>query len=375
MRVDLESAAIGEIAAEHYEQQRLEGLIDNIDAVRIYKHIIGKVVGQDILAALIANKVSDSLLLEKKGKPRCSLFLSGAAGLGKTYMGEVTAEAAYPGVPEPSRIIALGEASSASALAMKIRGSGSMWTGGRKEGDLIGYLKANAATGGVIIFDEIDKALRDFPDQQNLFLELLDRGRVSHEDGDIHYLDKFMVFFAANAAADEFTDKAKELYPKHSVEIDTERQRPVLVPRNREISKPFEQLLLDEGILKEPFTRRLDLIAGMLRPSGDESIRLAQVILSKTLRSHFTSMDEFYDPNLESLVGKKVVPWLTSRINDENIGTSRAEREYLGLVEEQLADILRARITRGLARKFPPRLRWDEANECPLLADAEAPYD
>ena len=375
MNVDLDSPVIGDIAAEHYEQQRLEGLIQNIDAVRLYKHITAEVVGQDILAALIANKVSDSLLLEKKGKPRCSVFLSGSAGLGKTYMGEVTARAAYPGVPEPFRIIALGEPSSPQELAMKIRGSAEKWTGGRKEGDLIDYLKVNATTGGIIIFDEIDKALQQFPDQQNLFLQLLDKGNVTHEDGDPHSLEKFMVFFAANAAADDFTKKASELYAEHSVEIDTERQRPVLVPRNSEISKPFEQLLLDEGIFKEPFTRRLDLIAGMLRPTGSESVRLAQVILKKTLRSHFTSLDEFNDPDLKSIAGEKVMPWLLTRINDEKIGTSRAEREFLGLVEEQLADILRARISRGLARKFRPRLHWDEANECPLLADAEAPYD
>lgn len=369
-----EEAEQRERLSRRFQERRLAELVRQIDAVQIYERITEQVIGQDVLAALIANKVSDSLLLEKTGKPRCSVFLSGEAGLGKTFMAEIAAKEAYPDVSEPYRIIPLGGVTTKEELGAKLRGVGSRFHGGPLDGELIEYLKRNQSTGGVVIFDEIDKPLGDHPDQQNLFLQMLDKGTVEHADGgEPHSLEKFVLFFTANASDAEFTQKAREVYAKHSVEIDQARQRPVLVPRNSEISKPFEQILTRGETFKEPFTRRLDLIAGVERPSKDDEtfgLRLAEVILKKTYGKHFKNFDGF-----EELEDDEVMLWLTEQVIDPEKGPSRAEREFLTLFEEQLADILRARINHGLERKFSPRLDWDAENKSPLLVDKAAPYE
>lgn len=150
----------------------------------------GKIIGQEESVKTIVDAVLRAELgLEGLNKPKSGMLLLGPTGVGKTEIVLSLAEFLYK---DSSRVKRFDMAEYQRQESLNwLLGSGKEEQG--LLGDAIDDL--NVKGGGVLLFDEIEKAHRSL---STIFLSALDAGRISMSNGKTKDLRQFYIFFTSN---------------------------------------------------------------------------------------------------------------------------------------------------------------------------------
>ena len=185
------------------------------------------VIGQDsAIDKVVATVVRQRQKLGTAERNLGTFLFLGPTGVGKTELAKQTAKHLYGG-QKSLLILDMAEYNDPGATS-KLIGAAPGFVGSEKEGALVQWLQ-NHPTGGVLLFDEIEKAHREI---QNLLLGLLDNGRVRSARGKVMDCRHCVVVMTSNAITTEdlakgplgFGEAAREIDPAELLTKDFPRE-------------------------------------------------------------------------------------------------------------------------------------------------------
>lgn len=182
------------ISAQKLNQNEREKLI-NLD-----KSLSGRVFGQDHAVAKLADAVRVARMgLKDPHKPQASFMLLGPSGVGKTEMAKALAAAMHDDERALLRFD-MSEYMEKHAVA-KLIGAPPGYEGYEAGGILTNAIRRNPYV--IILFDEIEKA---HPDVFNVFLQVLDDGRLTDNRGLTVSFSEAIIIMTTNIGQRNFLD-------------------------------------------------------------------------------------------------------------------------------------------------------------------------
>jgi len=155
-----------------------------------------RVVGQDHAIKTILDAIYESRSgLNKKGQPIASIFLSGPTGTGKTELTKAIAEFLFQDETAIIRFDMSEYMESHSVATMTGAPAGYI---GYEEGGLL-VNKIRQKPYSIVLFDEIEKA---HPDVFNIFLQLMDEGKIHDKLNRIGDFSNALIIFTSNVGSD-----------------------------------------------------------------------------------------------------------------------------------------------------------------------------
>lgn len=191
---------IGE-AIRRYKLGIMENLWAKLDRGRIRnaeKYLSESVMGQDKAVRHVANilkrsvyNLSGSQFSRYNQRPQSVLFFAGATGVGKTELAKAITELIFG---SPTNYIRFDMSEFGHEHAdQRLIGSPSGCVGYDVGGELTNAVKQNPFS--VILFDEIEKA---HPKILDMFLQILDDGRLTSGRGETVYFSESLIIFTSN---------------------------------------------------------------------------------------------------------------------------------------------------------------------------------
>ena len=239
---------IEEITAE--ERNRLEGLEQKFrDVIIGQDHAVSKVVA--------AAKKSRAGLADPNRPDAVMLFL-GPTGVGKTQMAKTLADLVF-GSPAHLTVFDMSEYGEPHTVSRLI-GAPPGYQGHDEEGLLTAAVRARPFS--VLLFDEIEKAHRKVFD---VFLPLLDEGRIKDNMGrDVNFRN-CMILFTSNIGADVLREEGTETDLQRLMDALHRRFRPEFINRIDEIV-PFYPLLFED--IRTILAHLIEDLSGRLKAKG-----------------------------------------------------------------------------------------------------------
>jgi ATP-dependent Clp protease ATP-binding subunit ClpB len=158
------------------------------------------VFGQDTGVEKIANAIKVSRVGRRnKAKPQAAFMLAGPSGVGKTEIAKQVARLLL-GDPKALLRFDMSEYMERHAMARLI-GAPPGYEGFEAGGILTNAMRVNRNR--VILFDEIEKA---HPDVFNLFLQILDDGRLTDNIGRVAEFSDAIIIMTTNTGQEQFLD-------------------------------------------------------------------------------------------------------------------------------------------------------------------------
>lgn len=221
-----------------------------------------RVVGQDHAVKAICEAILESRSgLSRPGQPIGSFFLLGPTGTGKTELAKSLAEFLFN--DENSLIrFDMSEFKEEHSAAL-LYGAPPGYVGYEEGGMLVNKIRQQPYA--VVLFDEIEKA---HPSVFDLFLQILDEGKLHDRLGKEGDFSNSVILFTSNIGSDFVVDSfAKEVIPKSSdlMEIMTKYFRPEFLARLTEIV-PFSPIT--EKVVLNIFNIQLKSLLKSLERQG-----------------------------------------------------------------------------------------------------------
>jgi len=153
------------------------------------------IIGQKKAVKIINNHLLLSLLCARQeNKPITSMVFTGPTGVGKTEMAKQISENIFKKKPFTVDFANFHDKFMLSSLI----GSPDGYIGSNKEPEFLKYIRENSETGGVLLFEEIDKA---DPDCLNFFMRILDEGEVIDSHNKPYSVKNFVILATTNMSA------------------------------------------------------------------------------------------------------------------------------------------------------------------------------
>lgn len=201
------------IVENEWEKVSKEKLIDseNILSKRVMGQMaaIGKT--SDILKRAYFN-LSGSQYSKNSNRPKGVMFFAGPTGVGKTELAKAITELVFGSENNYIRFD-MSEFSQENAN-QRLVGAPPGYVGYETGGELTNAVKENPFT--VILFDEIEKA---HPKIMDIFLQILDDGRLTSGRGETVYLSETIIIFTSNLGVYGITDDNQRVVNTH-IEMD-----------------------------------------------------------------------------------------------------------------------------------------------------------
>jgi ATP-dependent Clp protease ATP-binding subunit ClpA len=261
------------IMENEWEKVSKEKLInsENILAKRVMGQIsaIGK--ASDILKRAYFN-LSGSQYSKNSNRPKGVMFFAGPTGVGKTELAKAITELVFGSENNYIRFD-MSEFSQENAN-QRLVGAPPGYVGYETGGELTNAVKENPFT--VILFDEIEKA---HPKIMDIFLQILDDGRLTSGRGETVYLSETIIIFTSNLGVYGITDDNQRVV-NASIDMDYQTiqqailssitdyfkfklQRPEILNRIGENVVVFDYIREDIG--KNIFLKMLDSVLSNLK--------------------------------------------------------------------------------------------------------------
>ncbi|HMT28744.1 MAG TPA: ATP-dependent Clp protease ATP-binding subunit [Bacteroidia bacterium] len=221
-----------------------------------------RVVGQDHAVKAICEAILESRSgLSRPGQPIGSFFLLGPTGTGKTELAKSLAEFLFN--DEASLIrFDMSEFKEEHSAAL-LYGAPPGYVGYEEGGMLVNKIRQQPYA--VVLFDEIEKA---HPSVFDLFLQILDEGKLHDRLGKEGDFSNSVILFTSNIGSDFVVDSfGKDIIPKSNdlMEIMTKYFRPEFLARLTEII-PFSPIT--EKIVLNIFNIQLKSLLKSLERQG-----------------------------------------------------------------------------------------------------------
>lgn len=204
-----------------------------------------KVIGQDDAVAKVAAAVKRARTgLADPNRPDAVMLFLGPTGVGKTELAKQLAKQVFGSASHLIRFD-MSEYTEEHSVA-KLIGAPPGYVGYGEEGRLTGAVKD--APFSVLLFDEIEKA---HPRVFDLFLPILDEGRLKDSDGRLVDFRHCMIIFTSNAGAEVIARAGAGVGENEVLQALQQHFRPEFINRIDEIV-PFYPLLFEDvrAILK-----------------------------------------------------------------------------------------------------------------------------
>jgi len=203
--------------------------------------LMSRVIGQDHGVKIIADAIIESRSgLKKAGQPIGSFFFLGPTGTGKTELAKALAEFMF--ADERSLIrFDMSEFKEEHSAAL-LYGAPPGYVGYKEGGLLVNKIRQQPYA--IVLFDEIEKA---HPSVFDLFLQILDEGKLHDRLGKEGDFTNAVILFTSNIGSNHIIDEfGKGNIPKSSelLEIMTDFFRPEFLARLTEII-PFRPISED----------------------------------------------------------------------------------------------------------------------------------
>ena len=249
------------------------------------KNAINKV--SDILKRAYFN-LSGSQYSKNSNKPKGIMFFAGPTGVGKTELAKSVTELVFGSENNYIRFD-MSEFSQENGN-QRLVGAPPGYVGYETGGELTNAIKENPFT--VILFDEIEKA---HPKIMDIFLQILDDGRLTSGRGETVYLSETIIIFTSNLGVYELTEDNKKI---ENINIDMEYsaihdsilssindyfkyklQRPEILNRIGENIVVFDYIRKDIG--KDIFSKMLKSIVYNLNKNHKIEIEFEENVLDE----------------------------------------------------------------------------------------------
>lgn len=233
---------------------------ENIDMLKsqFTKKLIGQKQNVD---KLISTLITVKSGMTDPAKPASSIFIYGPSGVGKTLTAKITADILFNGRIHKEDMSSYSEKHMASRLV----GSPNGYIGYGEKTRLISFIERYENIGGVILFDEIEKA---HPDVINHLMEMLDEGTFTASSGKVYNLRKFIIFNTSNIAFSSYSKKTMGFENK-------EKSRKNIIQEELYASLKKEYIGRIQLILKYEYLNNKDIenIAKLLLDQLSERLR------------------------------------------------------------------------------------------------------
>uniref|UniRef100_A0ACD5X7Q4 Uncharacterized protein n=1 Tax=Avena sativa TaxID=4498 RepID=A0ACD5X7Q4_AVESA len=259
-------------------QEQKDKLIHLADKLR------ERVVGQDEAVNLVAEAVLRSRAgLDQPGQPIGSFLFLGSTGVGKTELAKALAEQLFDSEKLLVRFDMSEYVSSGSVL--RLIGAPPSYHGYDDGGQLTEKVRRHPYS--VILFDEVEKA---DPSVFNVFLQLLDEGRLTDGKGQTVDFKNTIIIMTSNLGSDNLTSKM-------ATKGTTEAARGLLMKQVQKHFKPELLNRLSDIIIFEPLSRdnlkeitKIQMKSVMAKVANKGiSLKVSDAVLD-------TILSESYDP-------------------------------------------------------------------------------
>lgn len=285
---------------------------DNL--LTLEKQLGAKVIGQDDAISTISRAIRRNRVgIKGSNKPIGSFIFLGATGVGKTYLAKTIAEILF-GSPEKVIRIDMSEYMEKHNVSRLI-GSPPGYVGYEEGGQLTEKVKNNPFC--VILFDEIEKAHKDV---YNIFLQILDEGRLTDSFGRHVNFTNTLIIMTSNIGSRKVAEYGKGLgftLPGSEDQL-TEKKTSIIM---KELKKHFNP----------EFLNRIDG-AIMFNPLGKEQLKQIISIELNTLVDRLKEK-EYYVKFDESVEDK-----ILELNSEEDYGARPIKRIIQNLCEDFLSD-------------------------------------
>jgi len=266
-----------------------------------------RVVGQEQALVAVANAVRRSRAgLSEADRPNSSFLLLGPTGVGKTELCKTLAEFLFDSNDALLRID-MSEFMEKHAVSRLI-GAPPGYVGYEEGGYLTEAVRRKPYS--VVLFDEIEKA---HPDVFNLFLQMLDEGRLTDSHGRTVDFRNTVIVMTSNIASDRILEQQGD---------DVELVRSMLEEQLRAVFRPEFLNRIDETII--------------FRALGQEQTEIIAKIQLDALRGRLQARDLTLD------VSDEVIALIAERGFDPAYGARPLKRAIVDLIEQPLAKAILA---------------------------------
>ncbi|WP_025783384.1 ATP-dependent Clp protease ATP-binding subunit [Sporosarcina sp. D27] len=298
------------------EQAKMKGLAENLGK---------KVIGQSAAVEKIAKAIRRSRAgLKSKNRPIGSFLFVGPTGVGKTEITKVLAEELF-GSRDTLIRLDMSEYMEKHAIS-KIIGSPPGYVGHEEAGQLTEQIRRNPYS--ILLLDEIEKA---HPDVQNMFLQIMEDGRLTDSHGRTASFKDTVIIMTSNAG----TGVAKKV----SVGFNqTEHESVTMLETLGDYFKPeflnrFDAIVAFNELTEENLLEIVDLMLLDLQENIEEN----DINLNITLEAKQTLVKLGYDKRfgarpLRRVIQDKIEDPLTDLLlENESVGKVNVD-----LVEDEI---------------------------------------
>lgn len=284
-----------------------------------------KIVSQEKAISTVCKAIRRSKAgVRDKDKPLATFLFVGPTGVGKTELCKVLNDEVAIGKSNIIKID-MSEYSEKNSIS-KLIGSAPGYVGYGEGGNLTEKVKHNPYS--IILFDEIEKANDEI---YNLFLQLLDEGRLTDGEGSTVDFTNCIIVMTSNAGygADGMNKKSLGFAASNDTEkVDPRKNEKIAMKALSETFKP-------------EFLNRLDDIVIFEKLNRDDCYKIATLLLNKLAK-------RLLDKNIKIKFNKSVVEFIVNNGYSDEYGARNIKRTIQTTVEDALADeILSCRLCDG----------------------------